>query len=116
MPKTVFEIGERAGFLTIIAELPGRPRDPRQYMVRCDCGIEKAVRGDALQPVSKRNRRGTLRDSDGTLLTDIVAATGIPRRTLWVRYKRGNRGAELCRPLMRANRRRKVRNPLTALP
>jgi hypothetical protein len=67
MPKTVFEIGEKA----------------------------------------KRNRRGTLRDSDGTLLTDIVAATGIPRGTLWVRYKRGNRGAELCRPL-RANRRRKV--------
>lgn len=48
MSKTVFEVGERAGRLTIVSELPRGPRYNRRYLVRCDCGTEKAVLGYAL--------------------------------------------------------------------
>jgi hypothetical protein len=54
MPKTVFEIGERVGFLTIVGELP-RVKSARNYLVKCDCGIEKAVVGYAMG----REIRGT---------------------------------------------------------
>lgn len=50
MAKTVFEIGERVGQLTIVAELPKGPRSKRQYLVRCYCGTEKSMRGSDLRP------------------------------------------------------------------
>ncbi len=50
MPKTVFEIGERFEQLTVIAELPKGRRHQRRYMVRCDCGTEKAIEGHDLRP------------------------------------------------------------------
>ena len=50
MPRSVFDIGEKAGFLTVIAELPKGTRYQRRYLVRCDCGTEKAVMGYDLRP------------------------------------------------------------------
>lgn len=47
---TIFDIGQKAGLLTIIAELPKGPKYQQRYLVRCDCGIEKAVRGGDLRP------------------------------------------------------------------
>lgn len=51
MPKTIFDIGQRIGFLTVVAELPkiSRP-SARLYRVRCDCGTEKAVLGTNMRP------------------------------------------------------------------
>ncbi len=49
MPKTIFDIGERVGRLTIIAELP-KYRTNRGYLVRCECGTEKSVMGCNLHP------------------------------------------------------------------
>jgi hypothetical protein len=48
MPKTVFDIGEKIGFLTVVAELP-KYRTHRVYLSRCDCGAQKPVRGCHLQ-------------------------------------------------------------------
>jgi hypothetical protein len=51
MAKSVFEIGEKIGRLTVIAELPNAPRRyKRNFLVRCLCGAEKSVRGDHLRP------------------------------------------------------------------
>jgi hypothetical protein len=36
MATTIFEIGERVGFLTIVAEMPKDAFHRRQYLVRCD--------------------------------------------------------------------------------
>jgi hypothetical protein len=47
---TVFAIGEKFERLTIISELPRDASRTRQYLVRCDCGTEKAVSGIALRP------------------------------------------------------------------
>jgi len=44
MPKTVFKIGARFERLVVIAELP-RAGTQRRYLVRCNCGTEKVVRG-----------------------------------------------------------------------
>jgi hypothetical protein len=55
MPKTVFDISERFEQLTIIAELPMGPKYQRRYLVRCDCGTEKAVRGMDMRPGKTRS-------------------------------------------------------------
>src|SRR5579859_2869696 len=49
MAKSVFNVGERFECLAIIAELPRIPSS-RRYLVRCDCGNEKTVRGSQLRP------------------------------------------------------------------
>jgi hypothetical protein len=46
-PKSVCDIGERFGRLTVVAGLPEGRR--RRYLVRCGCGAEKAVRGSDLR-------------------------------------------------------------------
>jgi hypothetical protein len=50
MPKTIFDIGETFEKLTVIAELPRDARSRRWYLVRCDCGNERAVCGANLRP------------------------------------------------------------------
>jgi hypothetical protein len=50
MATTIFEIGEKWGFLTIVAELPRGPGYRRRYLARCFCGAETSVRGDQLRP------------------------------------------------------------------
>ena len=44
MSTSVFNIGDKVGFLTIIADLPAIDRR-RRYRVRCICGAEKPVIG-----------------------------------------------------------------------
>ena len=51
MRKTISRIGERFGWLEVIAE--GRrvtlPCRPKYWLCRCDCGVEKEVRYDHLR-------------------------------------------------------------------
>jgi hypothetical protein len=80
MPKTIFEIGERAGFLTVISELPKHRY--RRYLVRCACGAEKSMRGGDLRvAVSCGCRRGGLTHGE----TAHGKRTG--ERTAWMAMK-----------------------------
>jgi hypothetical protein len=112
MHSSVFDIGEKFAQLTVTAELPRGSKSERWYLVRCDCGSEKAVSGNNLRrqvscgcynrrmAAMRETTHGEARSRSGKVTAEYRVWSGMKRRCLdpnqnsFPNY--GGRGIKVC--------------------